>query len=210
MNEHIAAVNRERIARLAKKLEANSFGVSVFETKEEAASFLKEAIPKGASIGVGGSESLAELGIIEWLTGSADYAFIDRYHTDDRPKAYREALTADVFLTSTNAVTMDGWLYNVDGTGNRVAAIIYGPDKVYVVAGVNKIVKDLESAKTRVEQLTAPANNHRLGKDNPCVKIGECVHCSQPTTICNQYVISRRSGIPGRIHVILVNEELGY
>ena len=144
------------------------------------------------------------------VTGNPDYQFLDRFHTDDRKKIFRESLLADVYLTSTNAVTMDGMLYNVDGTGNRLAALIYGPDKVYVIAGANKIVPDLEAAKKRVENHTAPANCVRLKKDNPCVKLGECAHCNHATTICNQYVTTRRSGGKGRIHVILVNEELGY
>ena len=210
MKEQIACINRAKLERLAKKLEANNFGASVFETKEEAAAWLREAIPAGASVGVGGSVTLDEMGIIEWLTDNPDYRFIDRFHTDDRKKAFHDALLADVFLMSTNAVTMDGCLYNVDGTGNRVAALIYGPDKVYVAAGINKVVKDIEAAKTYVEQVSAPANNVRLNKDNPCVKLGECAHCNHASTICNQYVVTRRSGEKGRIHVLLINEVLGY
>ena len=210
MKEAVKEINRQRIARLAKKLEEHNFGVTAVETAQEAFEFLKREIPKHSTIGTGGSVTLDELGVIDWLTGNPDYQFLDRFHTDDRTKIFRESLLADVYLTSTNAVTMDGMLYNVDGTGNRLAALIYGPDKVYVIAGVNKIVPDLEAAKKRVENHTAPANCVRLKKDNPCVRTGECAHCSHAATICNQYVITRRSGEQGRIHVILVNEELGY
>ena len=203
-------IMREKLERLASRLEANNFGVTVMETAEEAAEFIKNQIPSGASVGVGGSVTLDELGLIDWLRDNPEVKFIDRYRTDDRKKAFHDALLADVFLMSTNAVTMEGFLYNIDGTGNRLAALIYGPDKVYVIAGANKIVKDLDEAKTRVEQIAAPANCVRLNKDNPCVKMGECMHCNHESTICNQYVVTRRSGEKGRIHIILVNEELGY
>ena len=210
MNEAVKTINRIRIARLAEKLEANNFGVTAVETGADALAFLQREIPKQASIGVGGSVTLDQIGAITWLTGNADYRFFDRYHTDDRKQCFRDSLSADVYLMSTNAITLDGMLYNIDGTGNRLAALLYGPDKVYVIAGVNKIVKSLEEAQLRLEQLAAPANNVRLGRDNPCTQLGECAHCSKPTTICNQYVVTRRSYEKGRIHVILVNEELGY
>lgn len=203
-------IMREKLERLAKKLESNNFGATVVDTAEEAAAFIKKQIPKGASVGVGGSVTLDQLGMIEWLRGNPDVQFIDRYTLPDKKKAFRDSLLADVYLMSTNAVTMDGWLYNIDGNGNRVAALIYGPDKVYVIAGANKVARDLEAAKVRVEQITAPANNVRLNKDNPCTKTGECMHCNHASTICNQYVLTRRSGEQGRIHVVLVNEELGY
>ncbi len=201
---------REKMKRLAVRLESHNFGVTIAETAEEAADFIKKAIPAGASVGVGGSVTLDDLGLIEWLRDNPDVKFIDRYRMEDKKQAFRQSLLADVYLMSTNAVTMDGCLYNVDGTGNRVASLIYGPDKVYVIAGANKIVKDIEEAKVRVEQIAAPANNVRLNRDNPCVKTGECMHCNHETTICNQYVMTRRSGVKGRIHVVLVNEELGY
>ncbi len=203
-------IMRIRLERLAKTLEANHFYATVCDTAEEASEFIRKQIPSGSSVGVGGSVTLDELGLIDWLRENQEIHFIDRYRTDNVKKALRDSLSADVYLMSTNAVTMDGWLYNVDGNGNRVAALIYGPDKVYVIAGSNKVVRDLEEAKSRVEQLAAPANNARLNKDNPCVETGECMHCSRASTICNQYVLTRRSGVQGRIHVILVNEELGY
>ena len=210
VQENIAAVNRLKLQRLAKKLENNNFAVTLVETKEEAAAFIQGAIPEGSSVGVGGSVTLDELGLIDWLRQQPGIRFIDRYTMEDKKQAFRESMFADVYLMSSNAITMDGYLYNVDGNGNRVAALIYGPDQVYVIAGVHKVVRDLEDAKHRVEQIAGPVNNVRLNKDNPCVKLGECAHCNHATTICNQYVISRRSGTKGRIHVVLVNEELGY
>jgi hypothetical protein len=199
-----------RAESCVKHLRMHGFGADYFETKEEVLSYLKENIPKGSSIGIGGSVTLTEIGVLSWLTGNEEYHFLDRYHTDDVSRVFHESLNADVYLMSTNALTEEGELYNIDGNGNRLAALIYGPKKVYVIAGTNKIVKNLEEAAARVELFTAPANNIRLNKINPCTKTGQCMHCSTPSTICNQIVTTRRSGTPGRIHVLLVNEALGY
>lgn len=199
-----------RAESCVKHLRMHGFGADYFETKEEVLSYLKEIIPKGSSIGIGGSVTLTEIGVLSWLTGNEEYHFLDRYHTDDVSRVFHESLNADVYLMSTNALTEEGELYNIDGNGNRLAALIYGPKKVYVIAGTNKIVKNLEEAVSRVELFSAPANNIRLGKTNPCTKTGQCMHCSTPSTICNQIVTTRRSGTPGRIHVLLVNEALGY
>jgi len=210
MDENIRKTRAIQQEQLARKLEARGFGVTLLPGRENVLSFLKENIPEGSSIGVGGSITLEECGVISWLTGNPSYRFIDRYHTDDKKKSFREALLADVFLMSTNAVTMDGMLYNIDGTGNRLAALIYGPDKVYVIAGANKIAADLDDAVRRVETIAAPANNVRLQKDNPCTAAGRCLRCQKETSICNQYVLTRRCFPAGRIHVLLVNEDLGY
>ena len=199
-----------RAESCVKHLRMHGFGADYFETKEEVLSYLKENIPKGSSIGIGGSVTLTEIGVLSWLTGNEEYHFLDRYHTDDVSRVFHESLNADVYLMSTNALTEEGELYNIDGNGNRLAALIYGPKKVYVIAGTNKIVKNLEEAVSRVGLFSAPANNIRLGKTNPCTKTGQCMHCSTPSTICNQIVTTRRSGTPGRIHVLLVNEALGY
>ncbi len=199
-----------RAESCVKHLRMHGFGADYFETKEEVLSYLKENIPKGSSIGIGGSVTLTEIGVLSWLTGNEEYHFLDRYHTDDVSRVFHESLNADVYLMSTNALTEEGELYNIDGNGNRLAALIYGPKKVYVIAGTNKIVKNLEEAVSRVELFSAPENNIRLGKTNPCTKTGQCMHCSTPSTICNQIVTTRRSGTPGRIHVLLVNEALGY
>lgn len=210
MDGNIASIRRSQAEVAIKRLKDHQFDASYYETKEEALQFLKETIAKNATIGVGGSVTLEEMGIIAWLTGNSDYQFLDRYHTDDREKIFHDSLNADVFLMSSNAVTLDGCLYNVDGTGNRIAALIYGPAKVYVIAGTNKLTANLEEAEQRVRMIAAPANCVRLNKDNPCTVTGTCMNCSRPGTICSQYLVSRRSGRPGRIHVILINENLGY
>jgi hypothetical protein len=209
-DENEKVIGRLQAQEAIKNLKLHNFDADFFETGDEAVIYLKEHIAKGASIGVGGSMTLDSLGIIKWLTGNADYHFLDRYHTDDVKKVFHESLSADVYLMSSNAVTLDGCLYNVDGNGNRVAALIYGPEKVYVICGVNKLVKNLDEAIERMKAITAPANNVRLHKDNPCTKLGRCMQCTTPTSICNEFVITRRSGLQGRIHVLLVNEKLGY
>ena len=193
-----------------KQLQNHGFSTSYFETKEEAFHYLQEVIEKNAVIANGGSMTLKEMGVIDWLTDNPDYHYLDRNHTDDPHRIFHESFNADVYLMSSNAVTLDGMLYNVDGTGNRVAALIYGPKKVYVVVGTNKIVRNIEDAITRNEMISGPYNNKRLKKGNPCEDFGQCMHCLKDTSICNQFVVTRRSGIKDRIHVIIINEELGY
>ena len=210
MNENVKQIYAAKLQRLKKALEDHQFAVSILETREDVIPFLKDHMAEGSSVGVGGSVTLDECGVIDWLRGNEAYRFIDRYRTEDKKQAFRDSLLADVYLTSTNAVTMDGNLYNVDGTGNRVAALIYGPDHVYVIAGVNKITEDVPSAVKRVEQYAAPANCVRLKRGNPCETQGECMHCNSSTTICNQFVTTRRSSVPQRIHIVLVKEELGF
>lgn len=210
MDQNEKTIGRLQAEECIRHLRAHNFDADFFETGKEAVAYLKEHVKKGSSIGVGGSATLAALGIIDDLTGSPDYKFLDRYHTDDTKKIFRESFSADVYLMSSNAVTLDGCLYNVDGNGNRVAALIYGPDKVYVICGVNKIVPTLSDAIARVKQTAAPVNNVRLKLDNPCTKQGRCVECLSEHSICNEFVITRRSGQKGRIHVLLINEKLGY
>ena len=151
--------------------------------------------------------------MIDYLR-SGKYKFLDRYveglSKDDLKKLYRDTFSADVYFTSTNAITEKGELYNVDGNGNRIAAMLYGPDKVIVIAGVNKIVRDIEEAVMRNERISAPANCKRLNRNTPCVKVGHCVNCSSEERICSEYTVIKRQGNKDRIHVIFLNEELGY
>ncbi|HHX59182.1 MAG TPA: LUD domain-containing protein [Epulopiscium sp.] len=127
----------------------------------------------------------------------------------DIKEIFRQSFLSDTYLTSSNAITEAGELYNVDGNGNRVAAMLYGPDQVIVVVGINKLVKNIDQAILRVEGIAAPANNKRLNKNNPCTTVGHCTDCKNEGRICNQYTVIRR-GAKGRITVIIVNKELGY
>lgn len=157
--------------------------------------------------------TLFETGVIDHLR-SGRYNFLDRYKeglTDsDIKEIYRKSFFADAYFTSSNAITEDGEIYNVDGNGNRVAAMIYGPDKVIIVAGINKIVKDLDEAIERNREMAAPANAKRLNKNTPCAKIGYCMDCTSADRICRNYVLIKNQGRKDRMYVIFVNKNLGY
>lgn len=198
------------IEKLERNLKSNRFGFSYVETKQEALELVKSMIHEKDVVCVGGSVTLKECNIIDYLENRKDIQYIDRNHYEDRNEAYRKAFDADVYLTSTNALLMSGELYNVDGNGNRVAAMIYGPKKVIVVTGKNKIVNNIEEAIKRNEEICAVKNNIRLNKGNPCEKVGHCVHCKVPSRICNAYTVIGFNRDFERIHVILVNEDLGY
>lgn len=210
MDQRMELLSEKRAQLCIKNLRDHQFGADYFASRQEAVQFLKNQIPEGASVALGGSVTLTQCGILDWLQDNPHVHHIDRYNTDDVAKALHDAFSADVYLMSTNAVTLDGQLYNIDGNGNRVAALTYGPKQVYVLAGVNKIVDDLEEAEKRARNIAAPANNLRLGKDNPCTAVGRCMNCNRDTCICSTYVITRRSQTKGRIHVLLINETLGY
>jgi len=157
--------------------------------------------------------TLFETGIIDLLK-SGKYNYLDRnaegLTPEDRHAIFRQVFSSDVYISSTNALTENGELYNVDGTGNRVAAITYGPNKVIIIAGINKLVRDTDEAIKRNRQISAPANAVRLSKQTPCTIAGECKNCKSPDRICNSYVITGFQGDKNRMHVIIVGEALGY
>ena len=178
-------------------------------TKEEALELALSLIPKGSSIAMGGAMSAHEIGLVEAVR-SPDYRFIDRDAAEDRRAAMLAAYDADVFLTSANAMTEDGVLVNIDGNANRVSAIAQGPRKVIVIAGMNKVCKDVDHALKRARNVAAPINAQRFGLNTTCAKTGACMDCKSPDTICCQFLITRFSRHPNRIHVILVNDDLGF
>lgn len=213
MDKNLSFVYEQRIKRTMENLQKNN--MEAFYVEDEAAVIekIKELVAEGSTVSVGGSMSLFEAGVIDLLK-NGNYNFLDRYaqglDASDIKEIFRKSFFADAYFTSTNALTEDGQLYNVDGNGNRVAAMIYGPDKVIVVVGVNKIVKDLDAAKERSKQIAAPANNTRLNLSNPCTKVGTCMDCKSPSRICNNYVVIGRQGNKDRIKVIIVGKQLGY
>lgn len=211
MDQHLSSVIDKQLARTAKALEKHRFEAKVIRSREELFAALREYLPAGASCTVGGSMTLFEAGVIDFLK-NGDYRYLDRYAEGaDVKEVYRQAFGCDVYLTSSNAITETGELYNMDGRGNRVAAMIYGPEKVVVVAGYNKIVPDLEAARERNRGISAPANALRLGKEDiPCYHAGRCQDCLSPGRFCNAEVVLNRPTLPGRIAVLLVNERLGY
>jgi hypothetical protein len=213
MDQHTSFVMDARIQRTMKNLEKNNITAWLVENETELMDKLTELIPSGSTIGIGGSMTLFETGTLDHIRNGS-YQILDRYAPNLTPEdiksLYRKSFSADVYLTGTNAVTEDGELYNVDGTGNRVAAMIYGPDRVIVIVGRNKLVKDADQAVHQVREMASPANNKRLNLKNPCTVTGVCSECQSPTRICNAYTLIRRQMQKGRIHVVIVNKDLGY
>ncbi len=182
------------------------------ENRHEALAMAKRFLTPGCSISFGGSETLKEIGLLDALR-TTDHTIYDRATArtpEEQRELYGKIATCDVFFTSTNALTVDGELVNIDGFGNRVACLITGPKTVVVIAGINKIVSDVESGVKRVRNIAAPPNGVRLGLSTPCAEFGCCGDCLADDCMCCQVVVTRKSRIPGRIKLILVGEALGY
>lgn len=210
------------INKVMENLEKNGIKPYFVQTREEVVPLVKTLIKKGESVSNGGSQSLKETGVMD-LLNCGDYDFIDRtgLEGEELRQAYIRAFGCDTFFCSSNAVTENGELYNVDGNSNRVACIVYGPKQVIMVVGVNKIVKDINEAINRVKTVAAPANTVRLSCKTPCQSIGKCVSlnkesplicdgCASEQRVCCNYVVSAKQRHKDRIKVILVNENLGY
>jgi hypothetical protein len=183
-----------------------------FENRKDMLEYLKAVIPAKATAAWGGSMTLKDSGVIDLLRGGL-CKIIDRDAAktpEEAHKCMHQAFNADCYFLSANAITMDGKLVNIDGNGNRVAALIYGPKDVYVIAGMNKVVKDEDAAMDRIKNMAAPMNAMRRTTGAPCTKTGNCMHCKGSGTICCHTVVTRYSRHPGRIKVLLVGEELGY
>ena len=203
----------ERIERAMKALEANRMKPYFVQSREELHELIRSLVRNDRLITAGGSMTLKESGVTDLLMNEFGGAYIDRSAGKDRAdveEIMRKAFISDTFLCSSNAVTENGELYNVDGNGNRVSAMIFGPKQVIVVVGVNKLVKDIPEAVRRVETVAAPKNTVRLDCGTPCTKTGECVHCHSDKRICCSFVTLRQQRVPDRIKVIFVNESLGY
>ena len=209
MNEMTKKRNRLLAERVIKGLESRNMTGYYAETREEALQMALELIPEGASVGMGGCMSAAEIGLTEALRGGS-YDFIDRDATPNKREAMLATYDADYFISSANAMTEDGVLINVDGNANRVSAIAQGPKYVVFIVSMNKICPDVDSAMKRARNVAAPINAQRFGLATPCTRTGACMNCKSPDTICCQILITRYSRHEGRIHVILVNDELGY
>jgi len=213
MDAHAHAINALKVNRTIKALEANHIKGYFVSHTQELFEVLKVLISPTDLVSVGGSVTLFETGVIEWLRHYSEN-FLDRYKEGLSPeeitKLYRDSFSASVYLMSSNAVTESGCLYNVDGRGNRVAALTFGPDRVVVIVGMNKLVKDEAAAIERNRRLAAPANAHRLDRKTPCVVSGYCTDCTSPDRICAHHVMTKRQTVKDRIHVIIVDGEFGY
>jgi len=209
MNENIVKRNELLAQTVIKGLQSRNMDGFYAASKEEALKIALELIPAGSTVTMGGGMSVHEIGLPAALEAGS-YNFIDRDKFEDRRQAMLLAYDADVFLTSTNAMTRDGVLVNIDGNANRVSAIAQGPKKVLFIVGLNKVCGDLDGAMKRARNVAAPINAQRFGLDTPCAKTGACFDCKSPDTICCQFLITRYSLHKGRIQVILVNDDLGF
>jgi hypothetical protein len=180
---------------------------------KELKELLRELIAENSVVGVGDSMTLFETGVIDFLR-NGNYTFLDKYRenitSEEKKNIYIQNFSADTFMCSTNALTENGELYNIDGNGSRVAPMIYGPKQVILVTGINKIVKDIGAAEKRVRNYAAPIDAKRLGKNTPCTTLGYCVECKSPNRICNDFTIIRGQFDKNRIKVIIVGKQLGY
>lgn len=212
MNEATGKFYKKRGEQLVKNLRSRQFAAWYCATKEEALEKALELIPEGATVSWGGALSAEQIGLIDAVR-KGNYKAIDRDTAKDmaeRNAMMKQALLADVFLVGANALSLDGQMVSIDGNGNRVAAIVYGPESVIVIAGMNKVVATLEDAVRRARTIAAPMNKQRFPIATPCEVTGSCADCKGENCICNQILITRNSKPAGRIKVILVGEELGF
>lgn len=197
---------------IIKGLERRNMTGEYCPTAGDALEAAKRFLVPGTSVSWGGTSTLAEIGFLDAMKAS-QCEVLDRHASKDPEVVkdiYRKILFCDTYFMSTNAITMDGILVNIDGNANRVAALAFGPSKVVIVAGMNKVAPDLDSAIQRARNIAAPINSTRFGSGTPCVSLGKCANCQHEDCICCQIMVTRRSRLPNRIHVILVGEDLGF
>ena len=208
MDENLRKRNETLAKTVIKGLKSRNMSGYYAADKEEALKLALELIPEGSTISMGGCASAQEVGLIKALK-EGNYNYIDRAKLSPR-ESLMAAYDSDIFLTSANAITSDGIMVNIDGNSNRVSCIAQGPRKVVFIVGMNKVCPDLDDAMKRARNVAAPANAQRFDVKTPCKETGKCFDCKSPDTICCQFLITRYSRHEGRIHVILVNDNLGF
>lgn len=209
MNENIIKRNDLLAQTVIKGLQSRNMSGYYAATKEEALKIALDLIPEGSTVTMGGSMSVREIGLVDALN-RGNYNFIDRDNYEDKKAAALMAYSADVYLGSSNAITNDGVLVNIDANSNRVSAYAFGPEKVVLIVGMNKVAGDIDSAMKRARNTAATMNAMRFGLDTPCSKTGACYNCKSHDTICCNFLITRCERHDGRMHVILVNDNLGF
>lgn len=213
MDDHYQQLLKIKEEKLIKAFEKNNISCMIVKDEKELKNYLKSILVLQKKVAVGGSVTLSELGVID-LIRESDVDFIDRYEEgltrEQMIERLREGLLSDIFITSTNAISMDGCLYNIDGTGNRVAAMIFGPREVIVIAGLNKICNNEAEAIEHIRQYSAPANALRLHKKTPCAQSGQCQNCLSPDRICSSYVKLGYQSQMYRIKVLIIEKNIGY
>ena len=209
MDKNMHKRNELLAQTVIKGLESRNMTGYYAADKQEACEKALQIIGEGSTVTMGGAMSAIEIGLVDALV-NGNYDFIDRSKFDDPRAAMLAAYDADVFLSSANAITNDGILVNIDGNANRVSAIAQGPRKVVFIVGMNKVCDDVDGAMKRARNVAAPTNAQRFDLSTPCAKTGACFDCKSPDTICCQFLITRFSRHVGRIHVIMVNDNLGF
>jgi hypothetical protein len=213
MDENISWFMNKQVEKVINGLEKHNMKGIFVKDEKELIEVLKGFIQEDSVVGVGDSITLLETGALDFLR-EGNYIFLDKYRdgitSEEKRQIYIQNFSADTFLCSTNALTEEGELYNIDGNGSRVAPMIFGPKQVIIVAGINKLVKNLEEAERRVRNYAAPIDAKRLGKDTPCTKLGHCVDCKSPDRICNDFVTITGQFVKDRIKVIIVAKSLGF
>jgi len=213
MDKYSQFVKDKKIERTIENFKKHNMNAYSVKDKISLINKISDILEDGNTVSVGGSMTLFETGVIDFLR-SGKYNFLDRYEEGLTPKdiknIFRKSFSADAYIVSSNAITEEGELYNVDGNGNRVAAMIYGPDKVIVVVSYNKIVKNIDEAIKRSREISAPANAKRLARKTPCTEVGYCMDCKSPDRICNDYVVIKRQGVKERIYILILEEDFGY
>lgn len=213
MDKNVEWYVQKRVGRTLESLKNNNMKGYYIEKREQLFEILKNLIIENSIIGVGDSITLSETGVIDFLK-EGNYEFLDKYRkgitSEEKKHIYIQNFSADTFMCSTNALTENGELYNIDGNGSRVAPMIYGPKQVIIVVGINKIVKNIEEAEKRVRNYAAPIDAKRLDKNTPCTTLGYCVDCKSPNRICNNFTTIRGQFVKDRIKIIIIGETLGY
>ena len=209
MDQIVTKRNELLAGKVIRGLESRNMSGYYAANKEEALQKALELIGEGATVAMGGCMTAKEIGLVDAVK-TGNYRFIDRAAIADPREALLAAYDADVFLSGANAMTDDGVIVNIDGNANRVSAIAQGPKKVIFLVGLNKVCGDVDSALKRARNIAAPINAQRFGLSTPCSKTGACANCKSPDTICCQFLVTRYSRHAGRIHVILINDTLGF
>ena len=208
MDKNLYTRNEKLAQKVIKGLESRNMTGYYAADREEALKKALELIPEGSTVTMGGAMSAVEIGLVDALM-NGNYDFLDRNRMEPR-EALLKGYDADVFLTSANAMTEDGVMVNIDGNANRVSYIANGPKKIVAIVGMNKVCDDVDGAMKRARAVAAPTNAQRFEINTPCKMTGSCANCKSPDTICCQFLVTRYSRHADRIHVILVNDSLGF
>ncbi len=213
MDYGLEQMTLHKVKRTMEALKHNGINSYFVQTREEAVAMVKQMLNPAEVVAIGGSKTVEEVGLLEVLR-SGDYQFLDRKNPmltmEEKYQLERHSFFADTYITGTNAVTMEGELFNVDGSGNRVAALNFGPSRVILLVGINKIVENVAEAEKRLKTWVSPALCMSLGRKTPCAVTGVCVDCASPERICNLYSIIRKQRNTNRMHLIFINDTLGY